>query len=83
MDFLTFFDNDFKILMPELYLFTATLILLSYGVIYSTSRMLDYPIIQLNVGWLSIFSLTITLFLLLGEEWSACLNCIIANRCRC
>jgi proton-translocating NADH-quinone oxidoreductase chain N len=66
MDFLTFFDNDFKILMPELYLFTATLILLSYGVIYSTSRMLDYPIIQLNVGWLSIFSLTITLFLYLG-----------------
>ena len=28
--------------------------------------MLDYPIIQLNVGWLSIFSLTITLFLYLG-----------------
>ena len=68
MDFLTFFDNDFKILMPELYLFTATLILLSYGVIYSTSRMLDYPIIQLNVGWLSIFSLTITLFLYLGTK---------------
>jgi len=67
MDFLTFFDNDFKILMPELYLFFATLILLSYGVLYSTSKILNYPIIQLNMGWLSIFSLTITLFLYLGN----------------
>ena len=50
MDFLIFFDNDFKVVMPELYLFFAILILLSYGVVYSTSRIFNYPILQVNVG---------------------------------
>jgi hypothetical protein len=62
MEFLSFFDNDFKVMIPELYLFTVTLLLLSYGVIYSTSKTHNYPIIQINVGWLSVFSLIITLF---------------------
>jgi len=67
MDFLHFFDNDFKIVIPELYLFTAILLLLSYGVIYSTSKAFNFPIIQLNVGWLAVFSLVITLFLMIGN----------------
>ena len=67
MDFLVFFDNDFKAVMPELYLFTAILFLLSYGVLYSTSKTFNYPIIQLNVGWLSILTLTLTLFLLISN----------------
>ena len=46
--------------MPELYLFTACLLLLSYGVIFSTSKILNYPMIQLNVGWLTIFTLLVT-----------------------
>jgi proton-translocating NADH-quinone oxidoreductase chain N len=68
MEFLSFFDNDFKVMIPELYLFTVTLLLLSYGVIYSTSKTHNYPIIQINVGWLSVFSLIITLFLLLSNS---------------
>ena len=67
MDFLTFFGNDFKAVMPELYLFTACLLLLSFGVIFSTSKMLNYPMIQLNVGWLTIFTLLVTLSLLVGS----------------
>jgi len=67
MDFLTFFGNDFKVVMPELYLFTACLLLLSYGVIFSTSKLLNYPIIQLNVGWLTAFTLLITLSLLISS----------------
>ena len=70
MDFLVFFDNDFKAVMPELYLFTAILILLSYGVVYSTSKTFNYPIIQLNVGWLSVLTLTMTLFLLISNPLS-------------
>ena len=65
MDFLQFFDNDFKVVIPELYLFTAILLLLSYGVIFSTSKTFNFPMIQLNVGWLSVFSLSVTLGLLL------------------
>ena len=67
MDFLTFFGNDFKVVMPELYLFTACLFLLSYGVIFSTSKTFNYPIIQLNVGWLTVLSLGITLSLLINS----------------
>ena len=67
MDFLHFFDNDFKIVVPELYLFTAILFILSYGVIFSTSKSHNFPIIQLNVGWLSVFTLFITLLLLISN----------------
>jgi proton-translocating NADH-quinone oxidoreductase chain N len=67
MDFLVFFDNDFKSMMPELYLFASILLLLSYGVVYSTSKMYNYPIIQINVGWLSVLVLTLTLFLLISN----------------
>jgi len=66
MDFLIFFDNDFKVVMPELYLFFAILILLSYGVVYSTSRIFNYPILQVNVGWLTVLTLIVSLFLLLS-----------------
>lgn len=67
MDFLHFFDNDFKIVVPELYLFTAILFILSYGVIFSTSKSYNFPMIQLNVGWLSVFTLSITFFLLISN----------------
>ena len=67
MDFLTFFDNDFKIMMPELFLFASILLLLSYGVVYSTSKIYNYPIIQINVGWLSVLTLVLTLFLLISN----------------
>lgn len=66
MDFLIFFDHDFKVAIPELYLFCVILILLSYGVIYSTSKIFNYPIIQFNVGWLTIFTLLISLYLLIS-----------------
>jgi proton-translocating NADH-quinone oxidoreductase chain N len=67
MDFLYFFDNDFKVVIPELYLFVAIMLLLFYGVIYSTSKALNYPIIQLNVGWLSVFTLLIAFLLLISN----------------
>jgi hypothetical protein len=62
MSFIDLFANDFKILVPELYLFTIILILLSYGVIISTSQTLNYPIIQINVGWLSFFKYRCCIF---------------------
>ena len=71
MDFLSFFENDFKIIIPELYLFGSILLLLSYGAIFSTSQVLKFPIIQINVGWLSFFTLTITFFLLLQNPLSS------------
>ena len=71
MNFIDLFANDFKVLMPELYLFAIVLILLSYGVIISTSQKLNFPIIQINVGWLSFFSMGIVLLLLLSAPMSS------------
>ena len=65
MSFIDLFANDFEILVPELYLFTIILILLSYGVIISTSQTLNYPIIQINVGWLSFLSTGVVFFLVI------------------
>ena len=71
MDFLYFFDNDFKMILPELFLFFGILLLLSYGCIYSTSRMYNFPIIQLNVGLLSTLCLFFTLLLLINSPLSS------------
>ena len=70
MSFIDLFANDFKILVPELYLFTIILILLSYGVIISTSQTLNYPIIQINVGWLSFLSTGVVFLLLINNPLS-------------
>lgn len=44
---------DFVLLFPELFLSTASLVLLVYGVVYSTSSWFTYPLLAPNVGWLS------------------------------
>ena len=64
MNFISLFTNDFKAIFPELFLVNATIILLVYGVVVSTSKRLNYPILVGNMSWLSIFSLGITFSLL-------------------
>jgi hypothetical protein len=66
MDFLTLFKNDFLCVLPELYLCLSALILLVYGVIFSTSAFYKYPLLLRNVSWLSILCLAWTSALLLN-----------------
>ena len=64
-DFYTFlFENDFKAIIPELFLVCVCILLLMYGVILSTSNANKYPLLLNNISWLSILSLIFTFLLL-------------------
>nr|NP_044802.1 NADH dehydrogenase subunit 2 [Reclinomonas americana]AAD11917.1 NADH dehydrogenase subunit 2 [Reclinomonas americana] len=67
MNFLTIFENDIKVLFPELFLTISILALLMYGVVYSTSSHHDNPIIIRATGWLSIQILFLTILLLINN----------------
>jgi proton-translocating NADH-quinone oxidoreductase chain N len=58
------FENDLKMVFPELFLVLACLILLIYGVIYSTSKHNNYPMLLGNISWLAQLSLIFTILLL-------------------
>jgi proton-translocating NADH-quinone oxidoreductase chain N len=64
MDFSLLFINDIKLGLPELFLATSILILLTYGVIYSTSHQYNYPLIRRNISGLSILTISLTVLLL-------------------
>ena len=64
-DFYTFlFENDFKAILPELFLVSACILLLLYGVILSTSKESNYPLLINNISWLSMLSLFFTFLIL-------------------
>nr|QGN73906.1 NADH dehydrogenase subunit 2 [prasinophyte sp. MBIC10622] len=63
--FLQLFENDLLALLPEVFLITSAIILLMYGVIWSTSQAHGYPILITNVGWLSLFVLSVAGLLVL------------------
>lgn len=67
-DFKSFlFENDFIAMFPEFFLATATIILLVYGVVYTTSKEKNYPLLLVNCSWLGQLCLIYTLFLLLNN----------------
>lgn len=61
------FDNDFGALFPELFLVTCCIFLLVYGVIYSTSKIKNYPILLNNISWLSLLAFVFTLLLIINN----------------
>lgn len=66
-NFFNLFENDFLALFPEIFLISSTIFLLMYGVILSTSKNYNYPILMKNMGWLSLLTLGLTLCLLLNN----------------
>ena len=65
--FPTLFLNDFKLALPEIFLVTVSMVLLVYGVVYSTSREKAYPILAGNVSRLALFTLALTTILVLNQ----------------
>ena len=61
------FDIDFQNLFPEIYLTTIAVFLLVYGVIFSTLKSKNYPILLSNVSWLTLLSLIYSIFLLINN----------------
>ena len=78
MNFSIFFENNFKIIFPELFIIISICFLLIYGVVYSTinqtstlnytgiinSCKLKTPILLNNIAFLAIYTLIIVLFLI-------------------
>lgn len=61
------FDNDFGALFPELFLVSCGIFLLVYGVVYSTSKSKNYPILLNNICWLSLLALILTILLIINN----------------
>jgi proton-translocating NADH-quinone oxidoreductase chain N len=61
------FLNDFKLALPEIFLVTITMVLLVYGVIFSTSRQKAYPILAGNLSRLALFTLGLTFILVVNQ----------------
>lgn len=54
------FENNFKLFLPEFFLVAAILTIVLYGSVYSVSRELNYPLVNLSTCNLSILTLLIT-----------------------
>jgi proton-translocating NADH-quinone oxidoreductase chain N len=73
------FDNDFLALLPEIFLINATIVLLIYGAIFSTSKKYNYPPLVRNVAWLGLFSIVVTIILVATSVFNCSLT--TANLC--
>ncbi|KAL6766037.1 nad2 (mitochondrion) [Auxenochlorella protothecoides x Auxenochlorella symbiontica] len=58
------FENDFLALFPEIFLVSTGIFLLVYGVITSTSKSLNYPLLSYNISWYAIMALLYTSLLI-------------------
>lgn len=79
MTYFDIFQNNFKFILPELFFVSAILIILVYGTLYNASAYYKYPILTRSVGYLSIQSLLITLFLIINSPKAGPLSVVIFN----
>ncbi|ERM95979.1 hypothetical protein AMTR_s05677p00002800 [Amborella trichopoda] len=66
--------NRFLAVFPEIFIINATFISLIHGVVFSTSKKDDYPLLVSNVGWLGLLSVA----RLGGQRALGCGGAIIA-----
>jgi NADH-quinone oxidoreductase subunit N len=59
------FENNIKLVLPELFLLSSIIGLLFFGSFVSLSRSYRYPLVATNVGYLLILALLLTLFLVI------------------
>jgi proton-translocating NADH-quinone oxidoreductase chain N len=84
MDFqyLQLFINDFKPAIPEIFLLTAIIFLLVYGVFFSTSSERNYPILAGNISRLALLVLFFTFLLVINNPVQNVIffyNCLIID----
>lgn len=58
------FENDFKAVLPELFLICSSMILLLYGVIGSTSAKRGYPLLVVPISWCTLGTFFLALLLI-------------------
>ena len=69
--FTALFLNDFKLALPEVFLVSASILLLVYGVVFSTSRQKSYPILAGNLSRLALLAIALTLLLVVNQPINA------------
>ena len=79
MTYIDIFQNNFKIILPEFFFISAILIILVYGTLYNSSAYYKYPILTYSIGYLSIQSMLITLFLIINSPNSGPSSIVIFN----
>ena len=67
-----FFENDFKVILPELFLVICALGLIVYGVVLSTSKKHNYPLLVPQVIWMTQLSLAWAILLYVSNPWTHC-----------
>ena len=73
----------FLALLPEIFLVNATIVLLIYGAVFSTSKKHNYPPLVRNIAWLSVLSILITILLIVTQpvtNANMCYNTLIIDR---
>ena len=71
MNFFHIFENDVYATLPELYLVLSTLVLLLFGVFYSTSRRHGTPSVMQTTTWLGLLCLFCTFCVLQNLPFSS------------
>jgi proton-translocating NADH-quinone oxidoreductase chain N len=66
-----FFENDLYAIFPELFLLIASLSLLMFGVVFSTSKIYGEPSLMQAMSWLSLLSLLLTGGLFLNNPFQS------------
>ena len=61
------FDTDFQSVLPEIFLMATAIFLLVYGVIWSTSKEKNYPLLLTPLSWLALLACLFTFVLLLNS----------------
>ena len=74
MAFLYFYSYNLKIIFPEFFCGSFIILLLLYGVFYSTSNKLKFPLLLKNSCWLSLAILIITFWLVNNSLYTFCLT---------
>jgi NADH-quinone oxidoreductase subunit N len=73
MNVTTFFENNLKVILPELFLLLAVSTLLLVGVQYSTSGKDGYPVVVKPIAWMSAFSALLGVLLVLNNPFESTL----------
>ena len=73
MNVTTFFENNLKVILPELFLLLAVSTLLLVGVQYSTSEKHGYPVVVKPTAWMAAFSSFLGFLLVLNNPFSSTL----------
>jgi len=70
MNVTTFFENNLKVILPELFILLSVSTLLLVGVQYSTSGKHGYPVVVKPVAWMSTFTAFLGILLVINNPFN-------------